>query len=167
MTTFGKTSAKNMQLAARRAVVVTLRLQGGSFRDIAEQMKGMAEAERAKYGITDSYCEVHAYRDCTAELKRLNKQAQEGIAEVKRLELERLDALLASWWERAQNDPVAFDKVLTLMNRRSLYLGLDAPVKQEQSGTVTQVNMTLAEWQKQAAERRAAVKEAEELAGVV
>lgn len=124
-----------MQLAARRAVVVSLRLQGGSFRDIAQQLLMLPEEDRARYGVTESYCEVHAYRDCMAELKRLNKQAQEGIGEVKRLELERLDALLASWWERAQADPIAFDKVLTVMGQRARYLGLNAP-EQNQSQNI-------------------------------
>lgn len=166
MTTFGKTSARTIQLAERRGVVVSLRLQGGSFRDIAAQLHTLPAEDKERLGITDAYCEVHAYRDCVAELKRLNDKAQEGIAEVKRLELERLDALLAAWWDRSLTDPLAFDKVLTIMDRIERLWGIGVP-KLEHTGTVTQVQMSLAEWQKQVAERRAAAREAEALAGVV
>jgi hypothetical protein len=53
---------------------------------------------------------------------------------VRRLELERLDALLAVLWPlavAAQPDQYAIDRVLAIMARRARYLGLDAPEKKD------------------------------------
>lgn len=162
----GRVSKLKVQWAERRALVVSLRVQGGSLRDIAAQLRGLPEEDRLRLGISDSYCDVHVYRDLAAELKRVNEQAAEGIEEIKRLELERLDALLASWWPRATEnlDPVAFDKVMSLLDRRSRYLGLDAATKVDQ--TVTQVAMTLADWQTQQKQRAQAAQDVEAMVGV-
>ena len=46
----------------------------------------------------------------------------------------RINQLLIYWWPRAQDDHVALDRVLRLLEREAKLLGLDAPAKQEISG---------------------------------
>ena len=52
--------------------------------------------------------------------------------EVLKLELERLDAILLSIWKAiSQGHLGAIDRAIKIMERRTRYLGLDAPVKQD------------------------------------
>jgi hypothetical protein len=77
------------------------------------------------------YSEVRAYQIVTAEVARLNNERSEVAAEVRRIDLERLDALLDGVWAPAQaGDEKAIASVLAIMARRAKLLGLDAPVKQ-------------------------------------
>lgn len=60
--------------------------------------------------------------------RALKMTLQEPADDVRQLELERLDTMWAKTWEWVQNnDPRAIDRALRLMERRSRYLGLDAP----------------------------------------
>jgi hypothetical protein len=152
-------SAQRIVIAERRAMALALRKQGGSFRKIAETL-------RQQDGISPKYSEAAAYADVIADLQRLNADNLEATADVRRLELERLDELWQPYFQKARTgDYAALDRCLNIMDRRARYQGLDAPVKVEQSGEVTTVAMTLAEWQQQAEQRRQAAREAEELAG--
>lgn len=67
-------------------------------------------------------------------MDRLRGETSEIADEVRALETERLDALLASLWDRATGgDDSAVDRVLRIMKRRAELLGLDAPAKSELS----------------------------------
>lgn len=81
--------------------------------------------------------ETAARKAVLRALARLNEKVSESAEEVRRLELERLDALLAALWGKAQaGDGAAIDRVLRIMERRARLLGLDAPERIEQSGQV-------------------------------
>ena len=119
----GKSSAAKIKLALRRAQALSLRLQGGSYRDLAATMRQIA-------GVSPAYDARAAQRDVRHELDRLNAQNLELVEQVKRLELSRLDEMLAGIYDKATNgDTFAIDRVLRIMERRAAYEGLDAPRK--------------------------------------
>jgi hypothetical protein len=123
----GNTSSAKLKIGQRRATVLELRKQGGTFREIAASIASMPE-------YSPDYDESLAYDDVMSELKRLNARRDEGAEQVRRLELERLDALLAVLWPLAAPvdrapDQFAVDRVLAIMARRARYLGLDAPTE--------------------------------------
>lgn len=95
-----------------------LRKSGIGYRQIAEQL-GYKSPSSAHEAVETA----------------LKRTIQEPAAEVRRLELERLDSLLIAMWPQAIStegeaaDPRAVDRVLKIMARRAAYLGLDAPVK--------------------------------------
>lgn len=62
--------------------------------------------------------------------KALRSTIQQPADEVRKLEVERLDALLEALWPEALGGNLhAVDRVLMVMQRRASYLGLDAPQK--------------------------------------
>ena len=68
-----------------------------------------------------------AYKAVT---RALAATLQEPAAELRRLEVERLDSLLQGLWEKATaGDVQAVDRCLSIMERRSRLLGLDAPTR--------------------------------------
>ena len=70
-------------------------------------------------------------------LQALKADTAEKAEEVRDLELRRLDRMLDIAQTAAeQGDLAAIDRVLRIQERRSKYLGLDAPTKSETSATV-------------------------------
>jgi hypothetical protein len=70
--------------------------------------------------------EQRAHAIVTQELARLNAKRSEDAGAVTRLEVERLDVLLAAVWEKAAGgDPASIDRVLAIMARRARLLGID------------------------------------------
>lgn len=119
----GPAAPAKLRAAERRQMALALRLQGGSYRQIAEQL-------RKNPAVPDTYSVSTAYEDVMAELRRLNTRNAELADETRRLELERLDQLHARYWGKAlAGDLICLDRVLNIMNRRAQYLGLYAPVK--------------------------------------
>jgi len=117
----GKGSATKVKLAERRNIAIELRKSGLSYRAIATEIRLMS-------GMPPRYSEAMAYRDVTSELQRLNEKSAEVAKEVRRLELERLDALTESLWDMAiKGDNAAIDRLLRISERRARLLGLDAP----------------------------------------
>ena len=115
-----KTSATRIRAAERRTRALELRKAGKTFRQIGQEM-----------GIS----EQRAHRIVTQELQRLNAKRAEQAAEVIRLEMERLDTLLAGVWPEAKSgEGPAVDRALAIMNRRSRLVGLDAPERRELTG---------------------------------
>ena len=101
----------------RRLQALELRKAGANYRRIGAQL-GVSEAQ--------------AYKDVQGELQRIQAEASDLAADVRTLELERLDALtLALWPSARQGKEGAIDRVLRVMERRSKLLGLDAPTKQD------------------------------------
>jgi hypothetical protein len=74
-----------------------------------------------------------AYRMVQGAIKEITREPAE---DVRTLELERLDALMMAHWAKAKADPRVAVVVLQILDRRSRYLGLDAPKKIEQDVTV-------------------------------
>ena len=68
-----------------------------------------------------------------ADLEAVSKESAE---ELRRVELERLDAVHLSLWEQ-RGDPRVADTLLRVSKRRSELTGIDAPEKVEDSGKVT------------------------------
>lgn len=111
----GKGTAKKADTAERRRKALELRKAGATYEQIAEQLD---------YDNRGS-----AWKAVDAALKEITA---EPAAEVRQLELERLDALLLSLWKQARGGNLgAVDRVLRLMERRSKYLGLDSPARME------------------------------------
>src|SRR6202165_977020 len=82
-----KASPTRVKAAQRRALALELGKAGKTF---------------AQIGVTVGVAEQRAHRVVTDELRDLNAGRAEQAAEVARLELERLDVLLAGVWKKAQ-----------------------------------------------------------------
>lgn len=108
-----RASPQRAQAAERRVQALELRKQGRTFREIGAAL-GCTE-QRAHYVVTQ-------------ELQRLNRERSEQASEVVRLEMERLDALHHSYWQKAVGgDLDATNVLLKIAARRAKLLGLDAP----------------------------------------
>jgi hypothetical protein len=98
----------------RQEEALALRRHGASYADIARML-----------GITHK----RARELIVAALKT---SPVENIEEVRSLELERLDALFIVAFDQARDGSLgAIDRCLAIMNRRSQFLGLDAPKRHE------------------------------------
>jgi hypothetical protein len=107
-----KLSGARVLRAERAGRALELRKAGLTFRQIGAEM-----------GVT----EQRAHQIVTQELARLNARRAEDAEAVTRLEVERLDALLATVWPKAlEGDLPAFDRVLAVLARRAKLLGIDA-----------------------------------------
>lgn len=115
--------AQDIALTERRIRVMELKREGRTFREIAKILAGGP-------GTPDTYCHQTAYLDYKVEIKRLIEKEAETASEARRLDLERLDALLAGIWGRAEKgDEAAIDRVLRILERRAKLTGADAPAK--------------------------------------
>ena len=112
-----------MLLAREREIqALELRKRGMSYTEIGQaigiSMQGASECVRRA-------------------LERLRVEAKESAEDVRELELERLDKLLRIAQTAAdQGELAAIDRVLRIQERRSRYLGLDAPTRSESHATV-------------------------------
>lgn len=144
---------RKLAIAERRRIAVELRKQGGSYRVIAAQMKQMP-------GVSSAYSEAQAHRDVLAELQRITTETTEAAEDLRRLELERIDELFAMLYARAKKgDYAAFDRVMTLMDKRGRYVpGLFAPQQLEHmgpDGAPALALLTVEDWRDLANKRRA------------
>lgn len=77
---------------------------------------------------------VGAFKAVKRVLERTAKTTTEAADDVRRIELERIDAMLLGLWKAATNgDARAVDSSMRLSKRRSELLGLDAPQRIEMS----------------------------------
>lgn len=109
------TSPRALVALQRQQQAVELRRAGRSYREIARQVGiGVASAHRL---VAGAIAEVRA-------------TVAEDVAELRALELSRLDGMLGGLWPQARCGNLgAVDRVLKIMERRAKLLGLDAPVK--------------------------------------
>lgn len=97
----------------RRAV--ELRTQGWTYQRIADE---------CGVSVSTAYAAVVRYLEETRAVSR------EHAEEIRRLELDRLDRMLAAFGPRAEDgDAAAADRVLRIQERRAKLLGLDAPAE--------------------------------------
>jgi len=67
--------------------------------------------------------------------KALDDGVRENLEQVRKIELDRIDELQAAWYKKAlDGDAVALDKVRALLADRARLLGLNAPLKIENTG---------------------------------
>lgn len=131
------TSLKRLDAVERQARALELRKEGKGFAEIAQALG---------YGGP-----AGAYKAVTTALR---KTLQEPADELRRMELERLDALHAALWPQALAGKwLAVDRVLSVMERRAKLLGLDAPTR---SDVVTQMKVGFSADDFAAAERELA-----------
>lgn len=113
-------------LSERRRMALELRAQGGNYREIAATLRASGE-------VSPDYDHTMAWRDCTAELKRLNDENASTVEEMRRLQMERYDALFAKQYESAiDGDGWAFDRCLAVMAKMEALYGLAAPMRTQQ-----------------------------------
>jgi hypothetical protein len=106
-----RTSRFRIARAKRGAEALELRLAGLSYAEIGRRM-----------GVSPQ----RAFTLVSEELARINAKRAEAAAEVTRIELERLDRLLAAVWPQAESGELpAVDRVLQIMQRRARLLGID------------------------------------------
>lgn len=113
-----KASPDRVLAAERRVKALELRKLGFTYRQIGEQL---------------GFTEAAAHKAVTKALRELNDNAAETAAEVRRLELERLDDWLLKMAKEMRGGNVfgAVDRSMRIMARRAKLLGLDAPTKLE------------------------------------
>jgi hypothetical protein len=127
----GKLSARNLNIAVRRSQALSLRRQGGTWRDVADTLRATLETDEPVPGVTESYDAALAYRDVLAEIKRVAAENR-PLAEFERDEqLEQLRELWQKFYAMAieRGDYLAFDRCVTIQERRMKLLGMEAPQK--------------------------------------
>ena len=119
-----KASEKALTAIERQIHAVELRKQGCGFQEIADRL-GYAGPSGAHKAV----------------MSALKRMVQEPTDELRKLELERLDAMLNSLWPSIIGDvkyrPRAVEVALKIMDRRASLMGLDAPRQVEDHRTVT------------------------------
>lgn len=105
----------------RRIAALDMRRQGATYRQIAAAL-GLANPG-------------NAHRMIREELNALREQCRESVAELRELELERLDLLWRALMPAvAKGDTRAVLACVALSKRRCALLGLDKPQKLEMGG---------------------------------
>lgn len=109
------TSGRRIEAREHEQRAVALRKAHATYRQIGTEL-----------GISH----VSAYRAVKRALAEIESETAESAAELKRLELERLDAMGLAIWERVRAGEVeAIDRALKVSAARRSLLGLDAPSK--------------------------------------
>jgi len=117
MPTESKTSPRRISAKERQRQALELRKAGATYQKIADTLNYKNPSGAAQ-----------------AVMSAMMQIIEEPAKEVLKLELERLDAILLSIWKAiSQGHLSAIDRGLKIMERRARYLGLDAPVKQDNS----------------------------------
>lgn len=120
--------ATSIAIADRREKVIALHLSGAGVRAIAEHL--------TRSGAPVSKSTVQT--DINAMLDEKNKDLGKKVARIRALNERRLNALILAHWGAAQSGDVKKTYLVrTLMKDLSELYGADAPVKVEQSGSIT------------------------------
>jgi hypothetical protein len=117
-----RNTKQEANIVERQLLALELRKMGLSYRAIGTKLSVSHEQAR---------------QDVEAELESLSKEREGKLEQYRQLELERLDGIMKSLdnWVSAGN-PQAVMAYLKAMERRAKLIGLDAPTKQETTGTV-------------------------------
>lgn len=109
-----RTSGRSVLAREREVQALELRKAGASYAAIGQAL-----------GISA----MGAYKAVQRALKRLTKHSEAAAAEVRALELARLDAMLLAIWPQVKQGHLgAIDRALRISQRRAALLGLDAPM---------------------------------------
>jgi hypothetical protein len=117
-----KSSQKTLEAKDRQRRAIEMRLTGMGLQDIADQL-GYSDASGAFRAIK----------------RGMEKSVREPAEQLLTMELMRLDDLLQAHFPLAKSgDTRSAELVLKVMERRSKYLGMDAPEKIDLTGQMTQ-----------------------------
>ena len=115
-----KTSPQRIAAKERRTVALKLRLAGLQFKEIGRQL-GCSRQRAAQLVM--------------GEIAIIAEQNAELAAQVRDIELVRIDAIQSGIWGQATTGHLGcIDRVIRLMERRAKLLGLDAPEQIELGG---------------------------------
>ena len=113
-----------LSTAKRRRRVLELRKEGCTQRDIAEQLRD----EFGEVALPNGWDSRYVAKDIKRELQKVRSDLEETAADVRSMELRRLDELLSGLWPDATDgDTDAVGAVLRVMKRRAKMLGIDEP----------------------------------------
>lgn len=114
----GPDTRKQLQLAARRLFINTLLLQGGTFRQIADQLKKQENAEE-RFGVTEAYDGAACFKDAQVSLKQVKDDELLSAEELHTLQVQRYGKLISKLWTPAvtNGDLFAVDRLLPTMRR--------------------------------------------------
>jgi hypothetical protein len=116
------TNPNKLNRQERELQVLELRKTGATFEDIARTLRE-ASASGEIAGVPAKYSRQHAHTDCMNAIKRLNQETAEEIETVRRLELDRLDAMFEACWTLAsRGDSSAQARCINIMNQRFNYI---------------------------------------------
>ena len=125
-----KTSKKAIQEHEHELEVFALRKAGLGYQQIADKT-GMSLGG--------------AYGCVRRHLERMRSEACEMAAEIREMELERLDVIATSLWNKVvSGNEVSIDRYLKVMERRARMLGLDSANQTETTQDEKQFLMDLA-----------------------
>jgi hypothetical protein len=117
------TAQRRIEAKERALKALELRKKGMRYEQIAQQL---GYSRRG-----------NAHKAVMKEIELLAKECREEAAQVRDLELQRLDALyLVAYAEVEDGNIPAIDRCLRIMERRAKLLGLDAAEKVDVSGDI-------------------------------
>lgn len=106
------------EIELRQREAYKMRLGGWMYKDIAKAL---------------DVSTATAYQDVKRQREEVNEHAPEDVVEARAMELDRLDKMFKTVWDRAlSNTPdgdFAIDRCLRISQQRAKLLGLDAPEK--------------------------------------
>ncbi len=118
-----KSSVRRIRTTEKTLKALELRKRGMNYTQIGEKL-GCARSTACRYVLS--------------ELENLADKCREEAAQVRDLELQRLDALyLVAYAEVEGGNVPAIDRCLRIMERRAKLLGLDAAEKVDVNGIAT------------------------------
>jgi len=128
-----KNSPGRIAKLERQNIALELRKQGGTYQQIAEQMRTLE-------GVPDTYSMNTVYRDISAALQDLREICTEKVEEVATINLLRIDTMFQKNWEFAsKGDQAAMVRAMELMERADKYNGYNTYLRaqQQQSASVS------------------------------
>ena len=112
------TTKKGLTAAQKQKRALELRIAGKELKEIAAEVGYAGESGAHK-----------------AIMTALKKTLQEPADELRKMEAERLDKMMAAIWEQATsgsaNSTWFIDRILNIMDRRAKLLGLDKPASMD------------------------------------
>ncbi len=114
-------TARQMEVIKRKELAIKLRLDGYTYRQIADIMFAM-EA-KSKVRLPASYDERYAYRDVSAVIDEVRQNLVESGEILRIIELKNLDRLQNAIINRAlDGDLKAIDRIIAIMKQREKYV---------------------------------------------
>lgn len=118
------TADELLATAKRRERVLELRKEGHTQREIADKL----EEEFGAVALPNGWDSRYVAKDIKRELRKVRSDLEETAADVRSMELRRLDDLLRGLWPDATDgNTEAVSAVLRVMRRRAKMLGIDEP----------------------------------------